>query len=289
MLIARSSSRNMTESKAPEEVLPLSNHSLPVPSRHPFFTWSSAQIRETLFCLVFAVVGYYGPKKGLFPSQESIMNRPIPMTVLQSGEVLLDSRYNNPLVNNPTIGSSMLIFTGVWVPIILILLVEFCRRQQNPKVILCSLLTTIGVTEGLTNMGKFYVRRHRPNYYALCGFNMATKTCTYPFQHIVEAQLSFPSGHTSLSFCSATVIALWLYRMNSTGSSSKVRQLLSCLVPLTWAAFVGTSRIVDYWHHPSDVLAGCILGTSCAILCFTVHHSSSSSTTSENKLASFHE
>jgi len=36
--------------------------------------------------------------------------------------------------------------------------------------------------------------------------------------------------------------------------------LLASVLPWGWALFVGASRIVDQWHHPSDVLAGLLLG-----------------------------
>ncbi len=65
-------------------------------------------------------------------------------------------------------------------------------------------------------------------------------------------QFSFPSGHTSAAFLSATVVAT--------------------LVPILfwpvylWASLVGASRILLGVHFPSDTLAGALIGTTVATL-----------------------
>lgn len=67
----------------------------------------------------------------------------------------------------------------------------------------------------------------------------------HPNQHDNK---SFPSGHTSISFQSATFI----YQ----------RYGLRPAIPAYLAAsFVGYSRIKSDWHYGSDVLAGAIIGT----------------------------
>lgn len=244
--------------------------------RHPFFTWTASQIRETTICAVFCCVGWYAPDILFYPTQTQIESRPIPGQFLPSGDFLLDNRYNHPLVNPATVDGQMLKLTGLWLPLLLVIMVEFCRKKANPHRILCTLFTTIGISEGFTKLLKFWVRRPRPNYYSLCGLDIKTQICQNELPSIVRAQVSFPSGHTSLSFCTWTVVALWFFHLLSTKSTtnappSKVLLLLSCILPWGWAAFVGVTRIVDYWHHPSDVLAGGLLGLSCATLCFIVH------------------
>ena len=65
-------------------------------------------------------------------------------------------------------------------------------------------------------------------------------------------QFSFPSGHTSGAFLSATVIATLL-------------PALFWPVYL-WACLVGASRILLGVHFPTDTLAGALIGTSVATL-----------------------
>ena len=61
--------------------------------------------------------------------------------------------------------------------------------------------------------------------------------------------------------------------MNSTQhiESSRFFSLMirTCL-PWGWALFVAASRLVDHWHHPSDVLAG--LGLGFATCTIAYHH-----------------
>jgi hypothetical protein len=53
--------------------------------------------------------------------------------------------------------------------------------------------------------------------------------------------------------------------------SSRIFSLVirTCL-PWGWALFVAASRLVDHWHHPSDVLAG--LGLGFATCTIAYHH-----------------
>ena len=67
---------------------------------------------------------------------------------------------------------------------------------------------------------------------------------------------SFPSGHTTDAFAFAVAAGL-VY--------SKWYILLPGLI---WATLVGISRMWLGVHYPSDVIAGAILGTACALLYF---------------------
>jgi diacylglycerol diphosphate phosphatase / phosphatidate phosphatase len=149
----------------------------------------------------------------------------------------------------------------------------------------CAILVSIGLSEGVTQTLKLYVQRHRPCFYALCGFDPATLKCTAPLSKVHEASLSFPSGHSSLSFCAMTFLAYFLLgrlsRMTNTTCSTIPGQqratiklwpyksllgVLAIVVPCSYATFVATSRIVDNWHHPSDIIAGTFLGIASATI-----------------------
>lgn len=64
---------------------------------------------------------------------------------------------------------------------------------------------------------------------------------------------TFPSGHTTAAFALAGVIALNTF-------SNSTRWLVLC-----FAAMIGLSRIAVGAHWPLDVLAGIVIGWSCAI------------------------
>jgi membrane-associated phospholipid phosphatase len=138
---------------------------------------------------------------------------------------------------------------------------------------MCGALTSIALVEGPTQLLKLYVQRPRPNFYALCGFDVQLKKCTAPLDRNRDATFSFPSGHSSLASAgmvylsyfllsrivhapgtSRSVAGRWLFRYRHTMA------LLSVLLPYGWCLFVAASRIVDRWHHPGDVLAGLLLG-----------------------------
>ncbi len=71
-------------------------------------------------------------------------------------------------------------------------------------------------------------------------------------QWSVGGGFSFPSGHTTEAFATATAMVL-LYR------SWKV-----ALPAYSWALLIGYSRMHLGVHYPFDVLAGMIIGISCA-------------------------
>ena len=67
----------------------------------------------------------------------------------------------------------------------------------------------------------------------------------------LPATFSFPSGHATVSFACATVLALAVPRL---------------LVPLyALAALISFSRVYVGVHYPSDVLVGAVLGVGIAI------------------------
>lgn len=133
---------------------------------------------------------------------------------------------------------------------------------------ICCILFSIGLEEFICQILKFYVGRLRPNFYALCGFNEETLQCENDLER--EARMSFPSGHSALSFASMSVLSLLFLgfthlHVNERRTSffslfNKKTWILISFSPLIYATFVSTSRLVDNWHHPSDVVAGILLG-----------------------------
>jgi diacylglycerol diphosphate phosphatase/phosphatidate phosphatase len=125
----------------------------------------------------------------------------------------------------------------------------------------------LGLSESTTQLLKLMIQRRRPNFYELCGFDkQVLLKCTADLKQLREANFSFPSGHSSLACCGMTFLVWYFLGKNSNqrGRPQRRRQFvgrfLSAVIPWGWAILVAASRLIDKWHHPSDVLAGLALG-----------------------------
>ncbi len=93
-------------------------------------------------------------------------------------------------------------------------------------------------------------------------FKRARPGITYPAQITMYedvSSLSFPSGHTSEAFSTATALSL------------KYPEWYIIAPAYLWAGSVGYSRMNLGVHYPTDVLAGALLGTGTAFLTFKVN------------------
>ena len=188
---------------------------------------------------------------------------------------------------------------SIWLPILAILFIGtflnptmiHTTQKQNKFTLsksthaaICVLLVSLGCSEFITQLLKLYIGRLRPNFYSLCEFNLETRNCDASQQHVNEARMSFPSGHSSLSFSGLGVLCFYLigrfgifnHSPPSSDATNNIcylwrRRLVTvlCASPLLLSMFVAASRIVDNWHHPSDVLAGIGIGLFCSF--FTYH------------------
>ena len=83
-----------------------------------------------------------------------------------------------------------------------------------------------------------------------------------------EGWKSFPSGHSSWYFCGMGYTSLYLAAfadvLGGGGLARSPGALTASLAPVSVALLVAVSRVMDYRHNPSDVLAGSLLGLLCA-------------------------
>lgn len=80
-----------------------------------------------------------------------------------------------------------------------------------------------------------------------------------------EARLSFLSGHASLANYSMMYSIMFIQtRTRSSQAFRLVRGLLQAVL-LLYAVVVSLSRVSDNKHHPTDVIAGAVLGAALAL------------------------
>lgn len=143
--------------------------------------------------------------------------------------------------------------------------------------------------------------------YTVCSTSIHARTLADGFK-------SFPSGHSSMSFAGLVFLAWFLHGCGTTIIQNSARlsdsreeaapldearhmeeglpadrvhsepplslsltSLIIPLMPVMLAACISISRLMDYRHHPTDVLAGAILGTTIGTAVYFVYHRPSNS------------
>ncbi len=106
-------------------------------------------------------------------------------------------------------------------------------------------LASLALTTGLTYGIKFAVARPRP---------YETYPDIVPYEY--KTDHSMPSGHTSISFSTATCLTL------------QYKKWYVAAPAFLYAGFIGYTRLRAGDHYPSDVLAGALVGSASAFLCY---------------------
>ncbi|KAK7098642.1 phospholipid phosphatase 1-like isoform X2 [Littorina saxatilis] len=132
------------------------------------------------------------------------------------------------------------------------------------------------VTHISTNVPKYAIGRLRPHFFTICAPDLSKVSpdkayieadiCTgNDTAAIQEARVSFPSGHSSMAIFVSLFLALYLQRRFTWQGMILLKPFLQTVF-LLLAFYTCLSRISDYKHHWSDVLAGGLLGVIVAVL-----------------------
>jgi len=154
------------------------------------------------------------------------------------------------------------------VPILIFALYQILLRSSHDfhnacLGLFCALVFTLAMTDAI----KLTAGRYRPDWYARSGESDSV---------IKDGRQSFPSGHSSISFTG--MVYLSLYIAGKTGIFRKnggaVWKAVVGFLPVMAATAVAVSRVRDYHHHFSDILAGSILGTAMAFFTYMLNFNS---------------
>lgn len=124
-----------------------------------------------------------------------------------------------------------------------ILAVALLQHQVSGEINGVEMLAGLGITTVATTALKAIIKRPRP---------YVTYSDIYP--DAIDDSYSFPSGHTSIAFSTATSLALIYKKWYIT------------IPAYAWATGVGYSRMYLGQHYPSDVLAGAATGAASAFI-----------------------
>ncbi|OON18672.1 PAP2 family protein, partial [Opisthorchis viverrini] len=131
-----------------------------------------------------------------------------------------------------------------------------------------------GIVSSLTELLKRLIPLPRPHFLDTCKPNIAVGNCTgYVTEYECQGTdkkalddmfLSFPSGHTSLTFVATTYTWLYLQERLHLKYSPMVRPTIQT-VYACFGFYIVCTRITDNKHHLPDILAGSLIGIFCAI------------------------
>uniref|UniRef100_A0A1E1WNF3 Phosphatidic acid phosphatase type 2/haloperoxidase domain-containing protein n=1 Tax=Pectinophora gossypiella TaxID=13191 RepID=A0A1E1WNF3_PECGO len=202
--------------------------------------------------------------------------------------------------NNDTVTVLMLRIVGLALPILAFLICEWavlrhdkddqrCLGVRIPAWIRGFYCTAVSFGLGVcfveltTQIAKNTIGRPRPHFFDVCQPSVDCDapewqrryiqaheyTCTGVLtEKFKDMRMSFLSGHSCWAAYTMIYLALYLeQRMTWRGTRTLRHALQFAVVMLSW--FTALSRVSDYKHHWSDVLAGYSMGLAFAIIVWT--------------------
>jgi len=244
----------------------------PEPDQMSFMTWFRPRCRTVLRGVVLTVVAI--TLLAIFELNF------IPVT--QRGFFCDDQTIRYP--HSPsTIPTWLLVILFIVIPDVALIIVELCfaRSPVNLLYVMGHFKLSLCMTGILTDVIKCLVGRLRPHFIEACNPDvLVNMTCDseaalkYITDYrcvsdksssiLIDARKSFPSGHASLSMCSAVFIMCYTWR-RAPSAPPHLGRLFLIFIFLASAGAVCGSRVMDYMHHPEDVAFGFLVGSVVAL------------------------
>ncbi|KAL2482053.1 Lipid phosphate phosphatase 2 [Forsythia ovata] len=167
---------------------------------------------------------------------------------------------------------------AVILPCVIFLLYYFYKRDvYDLHYAVLGLLYSVLVSGVVTDSIKDAVGRPRPNFFYRCfpdGVGVfdplnGDVICTGDKKLVKEGYKSFPSGHSSWSFAGLGFLSWYLCgKIEVFDRRGHAAKLCIVLLPYLFATLVAISRVDDYWHHFTDVIAGSMIGILVSSFCY---------------------
>jgi undecaprenyl-diphosphatase len=125
------------------------------------------------------------------------------------------------------------------------LVTGYIKKDKNIQAKGWHLATTLVVNTAITQSMKYAINRQRPYE--------KYPTIIFPYDNSEKGK-SFPSGHTSTAFSTATALSM------------DFKKWYVVVPAYAWAGSVGYARLKKGEHYPTDVLAGAAVGAGSALL-----------------------
>ncbi|KAJ3651882.1 hypothetical protein Zmor_017887 [Zophobas morio] len=204
-----------------------------------------------------------------------------------------DEDIMHPLKSPSFVESRWFHFVGVLINIVVIVFVEYFLYKKyyeritfwrfklsmwiyNTYSVLLSFAFGVLICILITTVLKGSIGRLRPSFINACIPNINCSLLeNHHVYHInyectnknfeINNRLSFPSGHSSFSMFCGIFLAIYVQKRIIWNISKLFKSCIQFALMLI-VLYVGGSRVSDFKHHWSDVLAGYLIGGLCAVL-----------------------
>lgn len=190
-----------------------------------------------------------------------------------------------------TVTNLMLYIIGLGLPVLTMCLTEWIRlrddKARRPRALfgrelpawLWESYQVVGVflfgcacQQLTTDVAKYSIGRLRPHFFDVCQPDINCSLPEYRWKYIEvfeclgenkkllkEMRLSFPSGHSSFATFTMLYFCIYLQKRFTWRGSKLLRHGIQFIL-LTFTWYTLMTRVSDYKHHWSDVLAGFSIG-----------------------------